>query len=279
MQMTVLSVKLPGQTNEQFVHEFRSVHAQSTIDMANDLGIISRYVQGLDLECVAAASPLVRMPLPEAPAHLASYAQLTWPSIRTLSGALKSSGYKNSAGKHVFANTAHVYMTDLIDEDATASVPRLWPVNAAEESPILLFVSVVPKEQMSDEEFRSAWNRHATKCRAMGVPYERHAVVNQTLQEAEKVLENTVFTASLCALRGGYEEFIFANYEAAQKFVDDHTEELKTSYASFTGSGSFCASFDRKMPYGEIDRGLKQQVMQKILGGVFGVTGALGVSV
>jgi hypothetical protein len=49
MHLTILSRKLPTLTNSQFRHEFQVVHAEKTKSIAQNLGIIHQYEQGLAL--------------------------------------------------------------------------------------------------------------------------------------------------------------------------------------------------------------------------------------
>jgi hypothetical protein len=279
MQITVLSVKLPAQSDLVFEHEFRAVHAQATTDMAALLGVIERYVQGISLVHAKGASAIQRPPLPEATVPLQAFAQLTWPSVEVLQSALKSSGYKNSAGKHVFATSQHVFLTNRLEEDTGSSVDRAWPVGTASVRPVLLVMALSPKEGLDDATFRTAWDKHATRWRGLGAAYQRNLALPLTRPQVEAVLGGTAFTPGLCALRGGYEEFSFASGEAAQKFVDDHGAALQQSYASFCGNGSYFAGFDRVVPYQESDRGPRQKLMARVIRTVFAITRVLGVSV
>jgi hypothetical protein len=279
MQMTVLSAKLPGQSDDVFEHEFRAVHAPATTQMAASLGIITRYVQGISLRRLKGASPIQQPPLPEAPGSLQAIAQLTWPSIKVLQSALKTSGYKNSAGKHVFAVSQQVFLTNRLDDDAGSALQRAWPRSAASGLPVLLVMVLFPHANISDAEFRTAWDAHAVKWRQLGAAYQRNLSLPVTRQQVEDILGGTVFTPAVCALRGGYEEFGFESSQAAQKFIDEHTAALGQSYATFCAAESYFAGFDRVVPYDESDRGLKQKVVAKVIGTVFAVTRTLGVSV
>jgi hypothetical protein len=247
--------------------------------MAASLGIIKRYVQGISLSHVKGACPIRQAPLPEATNPLQAFAQLTWPSIKVLQSALKTSGYKNSAGKHVFATTEQVFLTHRLDEDAGGSLPRAWPRSGATGLPVLLVMVLSARPGLSDAEFRTAWDAHAAKWRLLGAAYQRNLALPLTLQQVEAVLGGTAFTPERFALTGGYEEFGFESGEAAQKFIDAHGTALQQSYATFCGPKSYFAGFDRVVPYQESDRGIKQKVVSAVIQAVFAVTRTLGLSI
>jgi hypothetical protein len=282
MQMTVLSVKLPDQTDQQLIHEFRTVHAQATVDIAATLGIITRYVQGLTLRCCTDddVSPIERPPLPESTVPLQIYAQLTWPSTTVLQGSLHSSGYKESAGKHVFATSHQVFLTEYLEVDAADTVDRAWPLNASPEAaPVLLLMVLIPTEQTSDAQFRAAWDVHADRWRKLGVVYQRNMVLPLTPEQVEAILEGSLFPPSVTVRRGGYEEFIFPSCKEAQEFVDTYSDEMQKSYAGFCGPESYFSGFDRKVPFAEGDRGFKQKVMNIVLQTVFQATTTFNISI
>lgn len=267
MQLTVLSTKLSGQTNSEFEHEFRVVHAAATKDMARSLGIITRYVQGVVLS--AHDQTLHDLPLTAAKSDLISYAQLTWPSTAVLGGALKTSGYKNSAGKHIFANTDKVFMTEPIGKKSPSA-------SCGKEINILVMTALIPLS--SDREvFTKAWNEHADKFSAKCTYYQRNQTMPLTLSEIEPILGGSLFLPELCQLNGGYEEIGFSTLEEAQSFFSDNQAELRKSYETFCDPASFSMPMDCVVQYGEKDIGIQQSVVGKIVSSALTLKSALGV--
>ena len=269
MQLTIISTKLPGQTNAEFEYEFREVHAAATKDMASSLGIISRYVQGIFFHAQVPGDKshsLPHLPLPRGSEDLQSLAQLTWPSTSVLKGALKTSGYRNSAGKHVFAKPAQLFLTEPLEPASLG----------AQEPNILLIMVVIPlsKERVA---FRRAWDEHAAKFHGKCAHYQRNPAMSLSLSQVEEILGGSQFTPALCQLEGGYEEFGFPTLEDAQRFLGDHREDLEKSYASFCDPASYCLPSDYVVQYGESDIGVQQKLVGKIVSTILSVKATLGL--
>lgn len=142
LQLTILSVKLPNQPDVEFDHEFRTVHVHATREIAESLGLITRYVQGVRLDTFSSKDSI----LAGSSTPLKAFAQLTWPSTNVLQGTLHTSGYQNSAGKHIFAKTTHCFITERMEPDVT--VPA-----SGKDAGMLLTTFLKPKEGLSNEEF------------------------------------------------------------------------------------------------------------------------------
>jgi hypothetical protein len=254
MQFTILSTKLPNQSTPQFIHEFRNVHATETISMANSLGIISRYVQGLALSS-AGQQDIKDLPLPAPREPLISFAQLTWPALEVLQGSLQTQGYKNSAGKHIFADAREIFLTE-----------RLEPDVGGDGAVRLVFV-LVP-EDSDGASFMRLWDEHAAFCRGACARYQRNRLIEIDQARVSDIFRDTQFPAERVRRWGGYEEFVFESNPDAIAFCQRHGDGLRDSYAGFTSKDSYGMGFDSVAKYDDTDRGYKQIVTGGIVGSV-----------
>ncbi|KAJ5379575.1 hypothetical protein N7509_012694 [Penicillium cosmopolitanum] len=170
IKLTILSEKLPELTSEQFKHEFREVHANQTKDVATNLGIILKYVQGLALPLVGQKS-LSNLPLKEGK-DCQSFAQLTWPALVVMQGSFLTEGYRNSAGKHRFANPQMIFLTEQLGQ-----IHNIESKNADE---ICVVVVVQAKSECSD--FEERWATHASYCLSICPKYTRNRNALESVQ-------------------------------------------------------------------------------------------------
>jgi hypothetical protein len=270
MQFTVFSDKLPSLSLAGFKHEFRTVHAQQTKDMASTLGIISCYVQGLYLPSTMDCPPLRNLPLPEHTEPYQSFAQLSWPSIGVLQAALHTSGYRDSAGKHEFAVPQHLFLTERLEPEV--SFDNL----AMAAKPVMLMMVLAPKSH-NDSVFQEAWDHHAMFSRSVCPRYQRNKTLPVSDAQVKAVFVDTQFPVSTYLAEGGYEEFIFANVEEAQSFLEEHGQSLASSYRGFCREDSWCAMFDFVEQYGQSDIGLRQRIAGAVIGAFLGTKTVIGL--
>lgn len=270
MQLTVFSQKLENQTDEQFEHEFRVVHAAETRKIASSLGLISRYVQGVSLQTTAKTLTNASVFPDNTPRQPHSVAQLTWPSAEVLGASLHTQGYKDSAGKHVFATTSQVFMTERLEPDRALDTANM-------ATAVLLTIILIPADNQSDDEFRTKWDQHAAIVRDKIPSYQRNIALPLSPQKVESILHDTAFTPSLCVSRGGYEELVFPTLESAQSFLDKHAHELRESYRDFAGEQSYLASFDHAIVYSEEDRTFKQMLTGALVSNILWAKTILGL--
>ena len=266
MQLTILSSKLPNQSTPQFTHEFRIVHATETKKMANTLGIISQYVQGLTLRSVAAVGQesIRNQPLPAPKGEpIESFAQLTWPSgLEVMQGSFTTQGYKESAGKHIFAVPRMIYLTDRLEPAVEAEVHERIKTKDA----VRPIVGLNPNDP-NPSSFRKSWDKHASFCRTICPHYQRNQVLTISPERIQKIFTDTQFPADTVVRYGGYEEFVFESNEAAEAFCERYGEDLRKSYDGFTRTGeSYCLGFDVVVQYDEVDRGFLQVITGALVG-------------
>lgn len=257
MQLTILSEKLNSLSADQFIHEFRVTHATETRTMATSLGIITKYIQGLRL-ALAGKEPLQNLPISEADSSVHSFAQLTWPSLPVLQGALSTDGYRKSAGSHIFATSLKVYVTTKIDPRAGKEVHT--------SDCVRVVVGISP---LSGSSFPSAWDEHAAFCHSICDLYQRHRVIPLDTTKLEQIFGHTQFTPNAVVTTGGYEDFVFRSRTEAQEFFDQHGSALRSSYDRFVSpTGSFCYAFDNILQYSPSDRGFIEIIVGFFVGTV-----------
>jgi hypothetical protein len=270
MQLTILSVKLPNQSDAEFDHEFRAVHVQATREIAESLGLISRYVQSVRLPGSLTSDP----PLPGPSYPLKAFAQLTWASPNVLQGALHTSGYQNSAGKHIFAKTTDVFVTERLESD----VLQTTSVGTNKDARILLTAFLLPKKGLSNDEFIKKWDSHASMFRSIPEIYQRNKVMDLTREQIEGILGNTLFPPEMAWMSGGYEEFVFKSEDAARSFLEGGRKALRESYEGFVDANrSMFVEWDRIVQYSEEERGAAQIIKGGIIGSALGMKTALGL--
>lgn len=125
MQLTILYRKIPMLTDAQFRHEFRAVHAEQTKSIAQNLGIIHQYEQGLALPALGQSSleRTALLPLEEAP-HYNAFARLTWPRLEVMQGSFTTEDYRQTAGKHIFAAPLKIFLTETLGTEGTRLMAR-----------------------------------------------------------------------------------------------------------------------------------------------------------
>ncbi|KAJ5372053.1 hypothetical protein N7517_004059 [Penicillium concentricum] len=253
MQLTILSEKLDSLTMDDFIHEFRVIHATETRTMAKTLGIITKYIQGVRLPN---KDPLLHLPIPEADPFVHSFAQLSWPSVTVLQGALSTEGYRKSAGSHVFAIPLKVYVTE-----------KLHPGTEEEiQSPDSIRV-VVGLSPLSTSSFPQKWSEHAAFCRSICDRYQRHQIIPLDAPKIEQIFGHTQFTPNAVVTSGGYEDFVFGTRTEAQAFFDQHGSAIRDSYDRFVDpKSSFCYAFDNVLQYSPSDRGFIETVVGFFIG-------------
>jgi hypothetical protein len=269
MQLTILASKLPNQSLPQFIHEFRIVHATETRNMAHSLGIIFQYIQGIALHSTPGQDsiPVKNQPLAPPREPIESFAQLTWPGgLEVMQGSFTTQGYKDSAGKHIFAVPRKIYLTDRLEPDSVAREGILQSKDA-----VRLIVGLVPHDPTEISNFRKSWDKHASLCRAICTAdnqhyYQRNQILPLDAEHIETIFADTHFPANAVVRCGGYEEFVFQSGEAARAFCERYGEELRSSYEAFTTGESYFAGFDVVVQYDEKDRGYRQIVAGAVVG-------------
>jgi alkanesulfonate monooxygenase SsuD/methylene tetrahydromethanopterin reductase-like flavin-dependent oxidoreductase (luciferase family) len=253
MQFTILSTKLEGNTVEEFLHEFRNVHAGATRAMAKQLGIISKYVQGVPLNYLG-KEDIQNLPFSDLECKISSFAQLSWPSIAVLQGALSTEGYRKSAGSHVFATATKIYLTEQLNSDVE-------DVESADAVRVMIGLS--PHLELN---FQQAWDDHAAFCREICPTYQRHRSISLEPGRAEQIFDHTLFPPNLVELLGGYEDFVFETPKQAQEFFDKYSHDLSSSYAKFVDSEkSFAYALDNVIQYRPAERGPAEVVTGHIV--------------
>ncbi|PWN23701.1 hypothetical protein BCV69DRAFT_279629 [Microstroma glucosiphilum] len=269
MRLTILSKNLPGQSEEQFLHEFHTVHAQQTGATAANTGILHEYIQGF-APALRRERPDLRLPLPKGPVEMFSSAQLTWPSTGVMRGLFGSSVYQNEAGAHVFAEPNRVYVTDNLEEE---------DIQVRQSGQVRLLCLLSPA---SDEAFRASWDKHRDLVRSLPIQpklYQRHLSLCLTRGETASLFKNTPFDIGHGnIIDGGLEEFLFDSVDELGSFLAVSFEKLRESYSSFVKQDASSAYvFDQKMVYASRQRGIYQLVVGAVVGTVFSLKGSLGI--
>ncbi|KAJ5490008.1 hypothetical protein N7453_010833 [Penicillium expansum] len=240
---------------DEFIHEFRVVHTTETRTMAKTLGIITQYIQGLRLSSVN-QDPLLHLPIPEADPSVHSFAQLTWPSLAVLQGALSTEGYQKSAGSHVFGTPLKTYVTEKLDS-GTKEEPQ-------SRDCIRVMVGLSP---LSPSSFPQKWSEHAAFCRSICDRYQQHQVIPLDAPEIENIFGHTQFAPNTVVTSGGYEDFVFGTRAEAQVFFDQHGSALRASYDGFVDpKASLCYAFDHVLQFSPSNRGFTETAVGSFVG-------------
>ena len=255
MELTILADKLPHMSVEQYEHEFRVVHANETKKMAHSLGILLQYVQGLVLTS-AGQEKIRNPPIPEPQEPLQSVARLTWPALEVMQGSFSTQGYRDSAGKHIFATVLKIFLTERLE-------PNMEQIRKG--NPVRLLSFLVPADPL-ESNFRRSWDNHAIFCRSICSNYQRNQVLRLEPERIVKIFNGTQFPEASVVRYGGYEEFVFEGNADAQAFFDRYGEQIGSSYEGFITKESFCVGFDTVVQYDDTDRGYQQIITGTILG-------------
>ncbi|KAK4983785.1 hypothetical protein LTR66_008706 [Elasticomyces elasticus] len=231
--------------------------------MAQSLGIIWRYVQGMSLTFTG-QRPVTNLPLPEFSSSIWSFAQLTWPSLDVFAAALKTKGYKESAGKHEFARPLKILLTERLESDATSYV-------AAQPGAVRLITVVYPLSSTPTDKFRAQWAVHTESFGHLCPHYQRNICLDLTRERIDEVLEQTQFSPAEPVLQGGYEEMVFSDAQMAQEFLDKHSKQMQLSYENFCSAKSFCVGLDSVVQHSEGDRGIKQVILGRVVSMALGL--------
>lgn len=268
MRLTILSKNLSGQSEEQFLHEFHTVHAQQTGATAANTGILHEYIQGF-APALRREKPDLCLPLPQGSKDMISSAQLTWPSTGVMRGLFGSSVYQNEAGAHVFAEPSRVYVTDNLEEEDS---------EVRESGQVRLLCLLAPR----DEAFRTSWDKHRELVRSLPTQpklYQRHLSHPLSREETASLFKNTPFDLGQGnIIDGGLEEILFDSVDELQSYLAVSHEKLRGSYSTFVDeSASMAFVFDQKMVYASRQRGVYQLVVGAVVGTVFSLKGSLGL--
>ncbi|PYI05189.1 hypothetical protein BO78DRAFT_419848 [Aspergillus sclerotiicarbonarius CBS 121057] len=258
MQLTIISKKLDSLTTDEFIHELRVVHASKTRTMARTLGIITRYIQGLRLP--PANTTLLRyLPIQATDPSVDSMAQLTWPSLTVLQGALSTDAYLKSAGSHVFALPVKVYVTEKISPDPEPANERDF------HNGVRVVVGLSP---LSQQTFPQAWSEHAAFCHSICPQYQRHRLIPLDAKKVHAVFGHTQFTPKTVVVgSGGYEDFVFRSLADAEAFFEDYGADIRASYARFVDQErSFSYVFDNGVQYCPAERGVREVIVGVFVG-------------
>lgn len=283
MQLTIIGDKLSRLSVEEFKHEFRNVHARDTKEVASSLGLISRYTQGLRLSSVIEkTTSLPILPLQEHPGPYQSLAQLTWPSVVVLQGALQSAGYKESAAaKHEFADPQHLFLTEKLEPEQKCvrnGLARPEKISKTGHPPVVLIVALKPRADIDEAEFRRRWANHANQVGTTATDYQRNAVMPVSRSQVQHIFSGTQFPADKCWDGGGYEEFYFDGVPEVRSFCEQHGEAMSESYKDFCDSqNSWYAVFDFVEQWGFDDIGLKQRLVGTALSTMLTLRTSLGI--
>ncbi|KAL3464838.1 hypothetical protein BJX64DRAFT_286024 [Aspergillus heterothallicus] len=221
MHLTILSDKIPTLTDAQFRHEFRVVYAEQTKSIAQTLGIIHEYMQGLALT-TANKSPLDQAILDwlEEGSAYRSFARLTWPSLEIMWGSLTTEGYHRSAGDHIFAQPVRIFLTELMDTMAAEETTKNVDHNANDIIRVIIPIicSGDVGELRDDLGFEARWDEHALFVRSTGVTYSCYRTIDVSHDSLVRIFEGTPYDHLLVVSRGGYEELVFPSHNAAKAF-------------------------------------------------------------
>ncbi|KAL4733734.1 hypothetical protein BDV11DRAFT_175409 [Aspergillus similis] len=270
MHLTILSDKIPTLTDAQFRHEFQVVHAEQTKSIAQSLGIIHEYVQGLALTTVN-KPPLDRAaldPLKEGSPYQ-SFARLTWPSLEVMQGSFTTDGYRRSAGGHIFAQPFRIFLTEPVNTMAAQQSVEAVETSANEKIRVIIPIvrSGDVTEPGDDAEFEARWAEHALFVASIGVEYSRHRTIAVSQDSLVRIFDGTPFDHRLVVSRGGYDELVFPSHNAAEAFFRQYSSRLQSSYQRFMRlEGIMLFVYDSTVQVGTGDRGWRQVVAGTFVG-------------
>ncbi|OOQ91058.1 hypothetical protein PEBR_02313 [Penicillium brasilianum] len=235
MHLTILSRKLPTLTNAQFRHEFQVVHSEQTTAIAQNMGIIHQYEQGLALSTLdqPRLEQSALSPMEEAPDYQA-FARLTWPSLEVMQGSFSTEDYRRSAGEHIFAEPFRIFLTEPLGNGGIGQIAK--DRGSSEGSTIRLIVPIQPSPvdaADTETDFEKRWDEHATFIRSISGGYVRHRSLNVSSLRLEQIFDQTQFDPRIVVTRGGYEEFVFESRVAAEEFFKQHSQSIQDSYHRF----------------------------------------------
>lgn len=235
MHFTILSRKIPTLTDVQFRHEFEVVHAEQTKAIAQNLGIIHEYEQGLALETLDQTKMCedVLGPIKESSNHQA-FARLVWPSLEVMEGSFTTEDYRRSAGEHIFAQPFQIFLTQPLGHDGARGVTKT--TGSIEGDNFRVIVPIQPchaNRGGDDSHFEERWGDHASFIRSTGVAYTRHGSLQLSPDRLVQIFDQTQFDHQLVTVQGGYEEFAFGSRVAAEEFFKEYSQKLQASYERF----------------------------------------------
>ncbi|KAL2820610.1 hypothetical protein BJX63DRAFT_427936 [Aspergillus granulosus] len=232
MHLTILSHKIATLTDAQFLHEFQVIHAEQTKAIAQNLGIIHEYEQGLALPILnqPGLDQTSLFPIKEAPNYQA-FARLTWPSLEVMQGSFTTDDYRRSAGEHIFAQPFQIFLTEALGPHGTRDMAKV--AGSIEDDTIRVIVPI--HSRLADEasdgfNFEEIWDEHASFFRSTGVAYTRHRSLQFSPDRLVRIFDQTQFDHRLVVSRGGYEEFAFGSRAAAEDFFRQYSQTLRDSY-------------------------------------------------
>ncbi|KAJ5993768.1 hypothetical protein N7451_009492 [Penicillium sp. IBT 35674x] len=255
MHLTILSRRIPALNEAQFRHEFRVVHAEQTISIAQNLGIIHQYEQGLALQTLKQSSldRSALLPLEEAPKYDA-FARLTWPRLEVMQGSFTTEDYRRTAGEHVFAEPFQIFLTEPLSTEATRQIAK---DSVSEEDIIRVIIPIQHSANgvVSDTEFEERWNQHASFISSTGAAYTRHRSLDISPDQLARIFDQTQFDYRLVVARGGYEELLFHSRAPAEKFFKQYAKEMRDSYDRFVDPALELFIYDHVMQFAAEQRG------------------------
>jgi hypothetical protein len=246
-------------TNAQFCHEFRVVHAEQTNSIAQNLGIIHQYEQGLALPTLEQPS-LERtafFPLEEA-RNYDAFARLNWPRLEVMQGSFTTEDYRRTAGEHIFAAPFKIFLTEMMDAEGTRQMARDL---GSKEDIIRVIVPIQPLANGVGKQanFEESWDEHAFFVQSTGAAYTRFRSLKVTPDRLVRIFDQTQFDHRLVVGQGGYEEFLFDSPAAAERFFRQFAEGIRKSYKRFVDlSMSQLFIYDHVMQFAAEQRGWSQ---------------------
>lgn len=239
VKMSITAVRLKGWSDEKFIEEYCGVHAQMTKDLSEVIPILRGYTQSLAIPKTKVVS------FPDA--DWDSVSSLTWSSAKALRASLQNPGYKESAGKHIFADPTRVVgCISSVLEDVRFDAKGFDQRGQAALVSIFLGKSAKAKSTSGDDEVLVRDLRARVgqvKLAGAGSSLLRY-VLNRSIQIEEDFFARSPFELGKWNEFAGLEQYWFPSLDAVVEFFDGGKgrELLSELGGSFSLADSVCVA-------------------------------------
>lgn len=240
VKMTICLRRIPGWEDEKFLHEYATVHADMTRQVAAAVPILRSYTQIL-------TAPDMETSLPTGGRNpWDAVSILGWTSLDALHASFQHPEYKASAGKHKFADEATQVGT-LCQEVAEVTFDDEGFESRG--SGAVMMVVMVPGPATTDEEV--AARAAALEKLGAGTGLLRY-VANRSVTPADVAafFEGTPFNTTDWTTTSLMEQYWFGSHDAASEFLgnDSRLEKLFSALpSSLDTKGAFAMLGDESV--------------------------------
>jgi hypothetical protein len=181
-----------------------------------------------------------------------------------MQGSFTTEGYRESAGKHIFAQPFQIFLTEPL---GTNGARQALKNSRNEEGQTFRVIMPIQPRSANEVDFEERWNEHADFIRSIVSGYTLHRSLNILHDRLKQIFDQTQFDHRLVVAQGGYEEFVFGSRGEAESFFGRHGKEIRDSYSHFVDPAQFKVFiFDSVTKFAVEQRGLWQIGMGLVVG-------------